>query len=51
LEPGYVRFNVGQTESVVLWSSVFDVLVKDLSASPGTKLNRAYPSAGGSRLL
>lgn len=51
LEPGYVRFNVGQTESVVLWSDAVNVLVKGAERLSGTTLSRPYPSAGGSRLL
>lgn len=51
LEPGYVRFNVGQTESVVLWSSAVNVLVRGIGRLPGTTLSQGYPSAGGSRLL
>lgn len=51
LEPGHVRFNVGQTESVVLWSDAVNVLVKGAERLSGTALSRSYPSAGGSRLL
>jgi len=51
LEPGYVRFNTGQTESVVLWPDHVAVLVKDVRSVVGTTLSRPYPSAGGSRLL
>ena len=50
LEPGHVRFNAGQTESVVLWSGEVQVLVADASRIAGTTVGDHYPSAGGARL-
>lgn len=51
LDPNRVRFNVGQTESVVLWASSVNVLVKSNARIAGTTLREgSYPSAGGSRL-
>ena len=52
LEPDHVRFNVGQTESVVLRPDHLAVLVKDARRIDGTSVSgRSYPTAGGSRLL
>lgn len=51
LDPGHVRFNTGQTESVVFWPDQVDVLVKDIQSVSGMALRGPYPSAGGSRLL
>jgi len=50
LESSHVRFNAGQTESIVLWEEGVGVLVADSAWIAGTTLSRAYPSAGGARL-
>lgn len=42
LDPGHVRFNTGQTESVVFWPDQVDVLVKDMQSVDGMTLGRLY---------
>jgi hypothetical protein len=50
LEPGYVRFNAGQTESVVLWSGEVQVLVANTTRIAGTTIGGcAYESSLVSR--
>jgi hypothetical protein len=50
LEPGYVRFNVGQVESVVLRPESVSLLVTGNQRIAGTTITDPYPAAGGSRL-